>query len=112
MEEGVRKEVQTILDMVARWKVFWFSEYRDPASCPHIDDPNEWIVDEFTQLIAGGDYYQQGLVLPYLRRLEQTGLITPIELESILERIYGEIQDLRRLLGLQDAENGSVEGDK
>jgi len=112
MEEEVRKEVQTILDMVARWKVFWFGEYRDPASCPNIDGPNDWIVDEFTQLIAGGDYYHQGLVLPYLRRLHQIGALTNLELESILERIYGEIQDLRRLLGLQDAKNGSVEGDK
>ena len=102
MEETVRKEVNTILEMVARWKVFWFKEYRDPESCPHIDGPNDWILDEFIQLIAGCDYYQQGMVLPYLRRLQETGCLTEIELEGVLERIYGEVKDLRRLLGLRD----------
>lgn len=113
MDEKVRKEVDAILAMVARWKVSWFEEYRDPEEFPEIEDPNAWVLDEFTQLIHGGDFYPEGMVAPYLRRLLQTELITHLEYEGIVERIYGEVEDMRRLLGLSEPERAiPIKGDK
>ena len=103
MDEKVRKELDTIEVMIQRWKIFWLGEYRDPADYPDMEgNPNEWILDEFSQLIFGGDYYHLGIVSSYINRMRRANLLTAEEFESFVERIYGEIKDMRRLLGLQD----------
>ena len=103
MDEKVRKELDTIITMIQRWKDFWVGEARDSSSHPDMDcHPNEWILDEFSQLIFGGDYYHLGIVSSYINRMRRANLLTAEELDSFVERIYGEIKDMRRLLGLQD----------
>ena len=102
MDEMVKKEVETIFIMVNRWKIFWLREYREPGEFPGIDNPNAWILDEFMQLCVGGDYYQHGHVLPYFRRLHEIGALTDLEYRGVLERLGGEIDDMRRLLGLPE----------
>ena len=103
MNEAVRKELETILMMIERWKVFWIKQYRDPEEST-ISNPNAWILDEFSQLIHGGDFYQYGHVTPVLRRLYETEQITKEEYNEFCEKIYDQIDDLRRMLGLSDPE--------
>jgi len=89
--------------MVQRWKAFWLREARDPADYPKMDcHPNAWILDEIHQLIFGGDYYYSGIVSSYISRLCDTNNITNEELFTFTEKIYAELDDMRRLLGLPD----------
>jgi len=95
MQPNVKKTVDDIEMMIQNWKKFWLGQYTE-------EGPNDWILDEFCQLILGGEYYQFGIVKPAIEGLLRQGFIDENEYKGIMERIYGEIDDMRRLLRLSE----------
>jgi len=95
--------------MVQRWKEFWLREYRDPDDYPDMGvHPNAWILDELHQLIFGGDYYYAGMVSSYLDRLKAVDVITQDELNEFVEKIYGELEDMRKRLRLPEPKQNII----
>ncbi len=98
MKTNVKKEIDTLHMMIQNWKKFWFGQYST-------DGVNAWIMEEFSEEISN-------YVIPYLRRLIECQHITELEYANFIERCRGEIADMRRLLGLSEAEDSPVEGSK
>jgi len=105
MDENVQKTIADIHKIIQNWKKFWLAQYST-------DGVNAWILNEFTELILGGGYYQYGMVSSAIDGLVKGGFITKLEYESFWEKTFGEIDDMRRLLGLPDPKESPVEGDK
>jgi len=113
LKEEVRKELDTIFGMIQGWKNRWLEEYRDPADYPDMDcNPNAWILDEVSQLIFGGDYYQEGMVSAYIDRMKRAKVLTSEEHTEFVGKIYDELDDMRRLLGLPDPKEKIIAFDK
>lgn len=105
MDENVQKTINDIHQIIQNWKKFWLTQYST-------DGVNEWILEEFTELILGGQFYQYGIVSSALNGLVKGEFITKLEYESFWERTFAEIDDMRRLLGLPDPKESPVESGK
>jgi len=105
MDKNVQKTIDDIHTMVANWKKFWLSQYTE-------EGPNDWILEEFTELILGGAYYQFGIVSSAVDRLLKDEFINETEHELFWNQIYAELDDVRRLLDLPTPKENVITLDK
>ena len=95
MDKETKTETDDLHKMIQNWKKSWLGFYSS-------DGINEWIMEEFMEEV---EIY----LVPYVGRLKDTDYLTEIECEGFYDRLSGEIQDMRRLLRLQDPEDSSLE---
>ena len=88
MEDNVRKELDTLEQMVLNWKV----NYLGFATS---DGNNEFLVEEFHEEITT-------YISPYLRRLYQCEYLTADETKEFLDHCYSQVEDLQ--LQIQELE--------
>ena len=89
MEDNVQKEINDLHTMIQNWKKDYLRSYDEAGG-------NEWLLSDFVEEI-------HMYVAPYLRRLFECDHINKVEYVNFIERTQGEIQDMRRLLGLSDS---------
>ncbi|GAI82016.1 unnamed protein product [marine sediment metagenome] len=89
------KETDDLHQMVQNWKESWLTHYST-------DGVNEWIYEEFVEEI---EIY----IIPYIGRLYDINHLTETDCGVFCGRLFGEITDMRRLLGLQDPEDSPLE---
>jgi len=97
MDKETKTEIDDIHQMVQNWKKSWLSQYST-------DGINKWIYDEFYEEITTH-------IVPYVGRLLDTNCITEVDCGVFYARLRGEITDMRRLLGLQDPKDSTLEDD-
>lgn len=97
MQENVQKTIDDILAIIGHWKTFWLKQYED-------DGINEWILEEFCELIFGGEYYQFGIVASAVDRMKQQKFISEGEYDEFWAKVYAEVDDMRRQLRLSEPE--------
>ena len=105
MKENVKTELETLIFMVQRWKKWGLGQMNPEETDPrfkHIkvdarysSDTFEWIYEDFVERIVVD-------LLPYIDRFRECDFIDDNEIEYFMERISGEISDMRRLLGLPE----------
>jgi hypothetical protein len=91
MEENVIKELDTIKKMVLRWK----GNYLGWATS---DGGNDYLIEEFSEEIST-------YVAPLVRRLHETNHLTLFEHNEFMESCYSQINELRDLIKIKEAEN-------
>nr|MBC8360887.1 hypothetical protein [Candidatus Desulfatibia profunda] len=84
MQENVKEELDTIKEMVQRWK----KSYLGWASP---DGENEYLLEELSEEISRH-------VSPLIRRLHDGSHIDQFEAHEFLEYCYGQLEDLRNEL--------------
>ncbi|MBW1990639.1 MAG: hypothetical protein JRI59_00645 [Deltaproteobacteria bacterium] len=84
MEDAVRKELDTLEQMVINWK----ESYLNMAT-PEGGD--EYLADELRSEVT--EY-----ISPFVRRLFECKYLTSMEASEFLERCYGHVEELRQLL--------------
>ncbi len=84
MDEGALKELQAIREMVLMWKNKYFSESDSTGG-------DEFLASDFMEEI-------ETFVIPYIRRLIETGYLNEIESREFMDACFKEVQDLARLL--------------
>jgi hypothetical protein len=98
MEENVKKELDTIKGMVLRWQ----KSYLGWATG---DGGNEYLLEEFSEEISRH-------VSPLIRRLYENQFISLPEHHEFIESCYNQINVLRDLIKIKEAEakqqNGSM----
>jgi hypothetical protein len=84
MDEGVRKELDTLKGMVLNWKkgfISWASPEGD----------NEYVAQEFSEEI-------QEQVYPYVRRMFETNHLSDAEAREFMDFCHSQVEDLRNQL--------------
>lgn len=89
MEENVRKELDTMEQMVLNWRLSYLG-FATP------DGGNDFLVEEFQEEIAT-------YISPYVRRLYQCEYLTPVEAEEFMDHCYNQVDELR--LQIQELES-------
>ena len=89
MQENVRKELDTLEQMVFNWK----ANYLGFATS---DGNNDFLLEEFHEEITT-------YISPYLRRLYQCEYLTVDEADEFLDYCYNQVEELR--LQIQELEN-------
>jgi hypothetical protein len=84
MEDSVRKELDTLEQMVLNWKASYLG-FATP------EGGNDFLVEEFQEEI--GTY-----VSPYVRRLYQCEYLTPEEAEEFMDQCYDQVEELRQMI--------------
>jgi hypothetical protein len=84
MEDNVRKELDTLEQMVLNWK-------RSYLSMATPEGGDEYLAEEFQSEVT--EY-----VSPHVRRLFECNHLTPEEFGEFLERCHDHVQDLRETL--------------
>jgi hypothetical protein len=90
MEENVKKELDTIKEMVLRWK----ESYLGWATS---DGGNDYLIEEFSEEISMH-------VSPLVRRLHQSNHLSLFEHNEFMESCYSQINELRDLIKIKEAE--------
>jgi hypothetical protein len=90
MEENVKKELDTIKQMVLRWQ----KSYLGWATS---DGGNDYLIEEFSEEISMH-------VSPLVRRLHQSNHLSPFEHNEFMESCYSQINELRDLIKIKEAE--------
>jgi hypothetical protein len=90
MEENVKKELDTIKEMVLRWK----ESYLGWATS---DGGNDYLIEEFSEEIS---IY----VSPLVRRLHETNHLSPFEYNEFMESCYNQLNELSDLIKKKEAE--------
>lgn len=90
MEENVKKELDTIKEMVLRWQ----KSYLGWATS---DGGNDYLIEEFSEEISMH-------VSPLVRRLHQSNHLSPFEHNEFMESCYSQINELRDLIKIKEAE--------
>ena len=90
MKESVKKELDTIKEMVLRWK----KSYLGWASP---DGGNEYLLTEFSEEIST-------YVSPLVRRLWETNHLSLSEHHEFIEDCYSQVNELRDLIKEKEAE--------
>jgi hypothetical protein len=90
MEENVIKELDTIKEMVLRWK----GSYLEWATS---DGGNDYLIEEFSEEIST-------YVTPLVRRLHETNHLTLFEHNEFMESCYSQIYELRDFIKIKEAE--------
>jgi hypothetical protein len=90
MEENVKKELDTIKEMVSRWQ----KSYLGWATS---DGGNDYLIEEFSEEISMH-------VSPLVRRLLQSNHLSPFEHNEFMESCYSQINELRDLIKIKEAE--------
>jgi uncharacterized protein YfkK (UPF0435 family) len=98
METNVKKELDTIKEMVLRWK----QSYLGWATS---DGGNDYLIGEFSEEIST-------YVSPLVRRLYETNHLSLSEHHEFMEICYNQLNDLHDLIKAKEAEaeqqNGSM----
>jgi hypothetical protein len=90
MEENVKKELDTIKEMVVRWQ----KSYLGWATS---DGGNDYLIEEFSEEISMH-------VSPLVRRLHQSNHLSLFEHNEFMESCYSQINELRNLIKIKEAE--------
>jgi len=90
MEENVKKELDTIKEMVLRWQ----KSYLGWATS---DGGNDYLIEEFSEEISMH-------VSPLVRRLHQSNHLSLFEHNEFMESCYSRINELRDLIKIKEAE--------
>jgi hypothetical protein len=90
MEENVKKELDTIKEMVSRWQ----KSYLGWATS---DGGNDYLIEEFSEEISMH-------VSPLVRRLHQSNHLSLFEHNEFMESCYSQINELRDLIKIKEAE--------
>jgi hypothetical protein len=90
MEENVKKELDTIKEMVLRWKES-FLGWATP------DGGNDFLIGEFSEEISM-------YVSPLVRRLYESGYLSLSEHHEFMESCYNQLNELRDLIKIKEAE--------
>ena len=90
MEENVKKELDTIKQMVLRWRES-FLGWATP------DGRNEYLLEEFSEEITT-------YVSPIVRRFLENNYLSHYEYNEFLESCYGQVNELRDLIKKKEAE--------
>jgi hypothetical protein len=88
MEENVRKELDTLEQMLFNWK----ASYLGFATA---DGGNDFLLEEFQEEIST-------YISPYVRRLFQCEYINATEAEEFMDQCYNQVEELR--LQIQELE--------
>ena len=90
MEENVKKELDTIKEMVLRWQ----KNYLGWATS---DGGNDYLIQEFSEEIST-------YVSPLVRRLFETSHLSLFEHNEFMESCYSQINELRDLINIKETE--------
>jgi hypothetical protein len=90
VEENVRRELETLRGMVLTWKKSYLG-WAPP------DRGGEFLAKDFLEEIDTHVY-------PYVRRLYECDYLTSSEAKEFLDFCYGQVEDLRDLLRVAEAE--------
>lgn len=90
MEENVKKELDTIKQMVLRWR----ESYLGWATS---DGGNDYLIEEFSEEISMH-------VSPLVRRLLENKFLSTSEHHEFMESCYNQINELRDLIKIKEAE--------
>ena len=90
MKENVKKELDTIKQMVLRWQ----KSYLGWATS---DGGNEYLLEEFSEEISRH-------VAPLVRRLYESGYLNVSEHHEFMESCYNQINELHDLIKIKEAE--------
>jgi hypothetical protein len=90
MEENVKKELDTIKEMVLRWRKSYFGWATS-------DGGNDYLIEEFSEEIST---YVSSLV----RRLYESSHLSLFEHNEFMESCYSQVEDLRNLIKEKEAE--------
>jgi hypothetical protein len=90
MKENVKKELDTIKEMVLRWRKNYLG-----WSTP--DGGNEYLLSEFSEEIST-------YVTPLLRRLYETDHLSLSEHNEFMESCYNQVNELHDLIKIKEAE--------
>jgi len=90
MEENVKKELDTIKEMVLRWR----KSYLGWATA---DGGNNYLIEEFSEEISTH-------VSPLVRRLFETNHLSLYEHHEFMESCYNQLNELRGLIKEKEAE--------
>jgi hypothetical protein len=84
MEDNVRKEIETLEQMVLNWKQSYLSMATPGGG-------HEYLVEDFQAEVT--EY-----VSPFVRRLFECKHLSPEEVSEFLDCCYNHVEDLRKLL--------------
>ena len=90
MEENVKKELDTIKEMVLRWR----KSYLGWATS---NGGNDYLIEEFSEEISTH-------VSPLVRRLHETDHLSLYEHHEFMESCYNQLNELRDLIKEKEAE--------
>jgi hypothetical protein len=90
MEENVKKELDTIKEMVLRWR----KSYLGWATS---DGGNDYLIEEFSDEISMH-------VSPLVRRLFETNHLSLFEHHEFMESCYNQLSELRDLIKIKEAD--------
>jgi len=90
MEENVKKELDTIKQMVSRWQ----KSYLGWATG---DGGNEYLLEEFSEEIST-------YVSPMVRRFCESDYLSTSEYHEFIESCYSQVNELRDLIKEKEAE--------
>jgi hypothetical protein len=90
MEENVKKELDTIKEMVLRWR----KSYLGWATS---DGGNDYLIEEFSEEISM-------YVSPLVRRLYETNHLSLSEHHEFMESCYNQLNELHDLIKIKEAE--------
>jgi hypothetical protein len=96
MEENVKKELDTIKEMVLRWR----KSYLGWATS---DGGNDYLIEEFSEEIST-------YVSPLVRRLYETNHLSLSEHHEFMESCYNQLNDLHNLIKIKEAESKQQNG--
>jgi len=96
MKENVKNELDTIKEMVLRWK----QNYLGWATS---DGGNDYLLQEFSEEIST-------YVTPLVRRLYETNHLSLSEHHEFMESCYNQINDLHDLIKIKEAESKQQNG--
>ena len=84
MQDSVRKELDTLEQMVFNWKASYLG-FATP------EGGNDFLLEEFQEEIMT-------YISPYVRRLYECEYLSPGEAEEFMDHCYDQVEDLRRLM--------------
>jgi len=90
MEENVKKELDTIKQMVLRWQ----KSYLGWATS---DGGNDYLIEEFSEEISMH-------VSHLVRRLYENKFLSPSEYHEFMESCYNQVSELLNLIKIKEAE--------
>jgi hypothetical protein len=90
MKENVKKELDTIKEMVLRWQ----KSYLEWATS---DGGNDYLIEEFSEEISRH-------VSPLVRRLYETNHLSLYEHHEFMESCYNQLSELRDLIKIKEAD--------
>ena len=96
MEDGVRKELETLKGMVLNWK-------NDYLGWAPPDGGGEFLAQELAEEIEAHVY-------PYIRRMFECNYLSDTEVKEFLESCYDQVKDLRKTLEEMETKQFSAKG--